>query len=145
MLSIASLSYSQIRTVTCSVCGGNGKSICYGCSGTGVMQSSYMDMNGYFWPVQVRCSYCQGRRVVICPTCRGKGTVKVDMSQFNYGVGTGAGGARNPSGRTKCLSCYGSGKCQSCGGSGHTSGWHNMCGTCNNTGRCPGCEGKGYY
>ena len=51
-LGVNSVYAQKTKKVECGVCSGSGVSVCLGCSGTGVTMSSYMDMNGYFWPVQ---------------------------------------------------------------------------------------------
>ncbi len=160
--------YAQkTKKVECGVCSGSGVSACLGCSGTGVTMSSYMDMNGYFWPVQVECRYCAGTGGVRCSWCNGRGYTRVPVANQNRGNRNGGysggtlivpnnSGSSSSSGSTytTCSGCGGSGKCTGCGGSGKywvDSGMYTgsgsrtqvNCGSCGGSGRCGVCHGRG--
>ena len=122
---VVNTAYSQkTKKIECGVCGGTGVSACLGCSGTGATMSSYMDMNGYFWPTQVVCRYCGGSGGIRCTWCSGKGYTRVPVrsqaqSSNNgyYGGGTygsansyGSSGSSSGSSRRTCPGCNGTGK-----------------------------------
>lgn len=99
------------RWVTCTECGGTGKSkkACSWCKGKGYMEpkqnSSGSSGGNYSTPSNNTCYKCSGSGN--CSDCNGQGT------QTGYWNSTGQKYYRT------CGSCGGSGKCSHCLGKGH--------------------------
>ena len=125
-LTTAIVAYPQTK---CSLCNGQGKFLCNGCGGKGVIyQQIYNPYYGVYQTVPYRCAGCGGYGAIMCQNCGGRGYT---MSSPNF-----------QSNKTFVRTSYGCKICKNGKGCSGYWGYYHSNGTYE--GRCTNSDGWGH-